>query len=252
MKEGFSKSQVATSAEPTSKPAPTEAESNAAAGATPETDDDDVYISDPTVDAFSKLTTLDVSYSHLSRAPWLLDEKYSDQILAEAFNAGIRGDLARTRVCVHQSLLLQYCRLLGKDGVRLFFERLRTKGHKGQEAFFTDVESTYARIEKRVGELKREEEEAERKEKEEGEARARAALQPDGTYALPVTEESSEEDLKRAEVFKELPVALQRALLTQDIDEINAFLGSSSKEDTEKYVSLATSVGLISLSTEED
>ncbi|KAI8620828.1 hypothetical protein BC830DRAFT_1077517 [Chytriomyces sp. MP71] len=37
-----------------------------------------------------------------------------------------------------------------------------------------------------------------------------------------------------------------------DIDEINAFLGSSSKEDTEKYVSLATYVGLISLSTEED
>ncbi|KAJ3225084.1 hsp90 co-chaperone Cdc37 [Chytriomyces hyalinus] len=239
-------SLAASSAEPTpAQPAATFAPEEAE-------EEDEVYITDPNVDTFSKLTNTEASYKMISQHPWILGEKYSDQILAEAFNAGMRGDFKRCKECVHQSLLLQYCRLLGKDGVRLFFQRLATPGHKGQDAFMKDVLDTYKRISERVKVLKQQEKEQEDKEKREGEERAAAALQEDGTYKLPITEESTEEDIKQAEVFSQLPTTLQRALLTQDIDEINGFLSSSSKEDTEKYIQLATSVGLISLQADDD
>ncbi|KAJ3280860.1 hsp90 co-chaperone Cdc37 [Rhizoclosmatium sp. JEL0117] len=246
--------KAATSAEPTPKP------TNTTPTNPKEEDQDtsDLYITDPRVDLFSKLTSLETSYKYIQSNPWILSptsnmaEKYSDQILAEAFNLAMSGDLKRTRECVHQSLLLQYCKLLGKDGVMLFFQRLIGGNVKAKEAFMKDVGETYERIVGRVKVLKEEERAEEERERREGEERVRAALQEDGTYKLPVSAESSEEEVKRAEVFGLLPTALQRALLSQDVDEINAFLSSSSKEDTEKYISLATSVGLISLSNEDD
>lgn len=51
-------------------------------------------------------------------------ERETDGILIEAFNAQMDGKAAYSKQCVHQALLLQYCRSLGKDGVGLFFKRL--------------------------------------------------------------------------------------------------------------------------------
>ena len=53
----------------------------------------------------------------------VLDEKNQDGLLMEAFNAGLKGNLPYAKQCVHQALLLQYCRTLGKDGVGMFFKR---------------------------------------------------------------------------------------------------------------------------------
>ena len=47
----------------------------------------------------------------------------SDALLVEAFTAQRRGESKYAKQCVHQSLLIQYCEKLGKDGVRLFFRR---------------------------------------------------------------------------------------------------------------------------------
>jgi len=44
--------------------------------------------------------------------------------------------------CVHQSLLLQYCQQLGKDGVGIFFNRIMSKEHKAYKLFIDDVNST--------------------------------------------------------------------------------------------------------------
>ncbi|KAJ3023585.1 UNVERIFIED_CONTAM: hsp90 co-chaperone Cdc37 [Siphonaria sp. JEL0065] len=242
-------SKAAVSAEPTTA---VSTATTAATEAEEEEDNSEVYITDPKVEAFSKLTSPEASYKFIQANAFILNEKYSDQILAEAFNLAMKGEFKRAQECVHQSLLLQYCKLLGKDGVMLFFQRLTSGNHKAKEAFYKDVLDTYKRITERVKVLKTQEKEEEEREKREGEARAAAALQEDGTYKLPVTAESTEEDVKRAEVFSQLPTALQRALLTQCVDEINGFLSSSSKEDTEKYITLATSVGLIQLSNDDD
>lgn len=50
-------------------------------------------------------------------------EKETDGLLIEGFNAQMDGKGAYAKQCVHQGLLLQYCRSLGPDGVGLFFKR---------------------------------------------------------------------------------------------------------------------------------
>lgn len=50
-------------------------------------------------------------------------ERETDGLLMEAFNAQMDGKADYSKQCVHQALLLQYCRSLGRDGVGLFFKR---------------------------------------------------------------------------------------------------------------------------------
>lgn len=53
----------------------------------------------------------------------IVAEKETDGLLMEAFNAQMEGNGKYAKQCVHQGLLLQYCRSLGKDGVSVFFKR---------------------------------------------------------------------------------------------------------------------------------
>ena len=59
----------------------------------------------------------------ISENPDVVAEKETDGLLIDAFNAQMAGRDAYARQCVHQALLLQYCRQLGRDGVSLFFKR---------------------------------------------------------------------------------------------------------------------------------
>ena len=53
----------------------------------------------------------------------VVKERETDGLLMEAFNAQMDGKGTYAKQCVHQALLLQYCRSLGRDGVGLFFKR---------------------------------------------------------------------------------------------------------------------------------
>ena len=59
----------------------------------------------------------------IGQYPEILAEKETDGLLMEAFNAQLEGNGTYAKQCVHQGLLVQYCRSLGKDGVGLFFKR---------------------------------------------------------------------------------------------------------------------------------
>jgi len=63
------------------------------------------------------------SYEFIQRDSSVLTNATHDSLLAEAFDAERRGDKALAKRCVHQSLLVNYCRQLGKDGVGLFFQK---------------------------------------------------------------------------------------------------------------------------------
>lgn len=60
---------------------------------------------------------------YVSRNPAVVAERETDGLLIEAFNSQIDGRDDYAKQCVHQALLLQYCRQLGRDGVALFFKR---------------------------------------------------------------------------------------------------------------------------------
>lgn len=134
--EGFNTSHVAKAAEK-EKAAPgkqTEVEllnpgssSQVSGGAANIDDDDDpanVEIS-PLAKKFASLKPNDYNayLSFISANPQIVAEKETDGLLVEAFNCQMKGDEAYARQCVHQGLLLQYCRSLGPDGIKLFFTR---------------------------------------------------------------------------------------------------------------------------------
>lgn len=60
---------------------------------------------------------------YISEHPAVVAERETDGLLVEAFNSQLAGKAEHARQCVHQALLLQYCRSLGRDGVGLFFKR---------------------------------------------------------------------------------------------------------------------------------
>lgn len=59
----------------------------------------------------------------ISKNPEIVNQRETDGLLAEAFEAQLDGKDEYARQCVHHALLLQYCRSLGKDGVGIFFKR---------------------------------------------------------------------------------------------------------------------------------
>lgn len=59
----------------------------------------------------------------ISENPDVVSEKEENGLLIEAFNSQLAGKSEYAQQCVHQALLLQYCRQLGRDGVALFFKR---------------------------------------------------------------------------------------------------------------------------------
>jgi len=59
----------------------------------------------------------------ISENKGVLVERNTDGLLIMGFHAEEKGNSALAKQYVHQALLLQYCRQLGPDGVRLFFKR---------------------------------------------------------------------------------------------------------------------------------
>lgn len=103
-------------------------------GADADIDEDVATLGDPDEDEaeptelgikFSKIRADDFSgcLQFISQNRQVLAERETDGLLVYAFDAALKGNLEYTKQCVHQALLLQYCRSLGVDGVQLFFKR---------------------------------------------------------------------------------------------------------------------------------
>ena len=74
---------------------------------------------------FAKIKSSDyrACLQFISENPSVLAERETDGLLVTAFDAQLKGNDDYAKQCVHQALLLQYCRSLGRDGVQLFFKR---------------------------------------------------------------------------------------------------------------------------------
>lgn len=89
-------------------------------------DDEESIKVSPLAKQFAKLKIGDYQacLQFITSNPNIVAEKKTDELLMEAFDAQLAGNDEYARQCVHQGLLLQYCRSLGRDGVALFFKRL--------------------------------------------------------------------------------------------------------------------------------
>lgn len=214
----------------------------------PEDDDDDAEIeASPEGQAFGKIKMGDYQkcLEYISKHPSVLAEKETDGLLVMAFNAAIEGKDDLNRQYVHQALLLQYCRALGRDGVQLFFKRITTPGHQAQKVFFDDVQSTFQRIKTRGKEIvkQRAEEEAEGAGTEQIQLHA---VDPNTTINIQIPAANSEDptEIEARKAFDSFPPGLQRALESGSLDEVNKVLGKMSVEEAEEIVGQLGEVSL--------
>ncbi|OQE22057.1 hypothetical protein PENFLA_c013G09593 [Penicillium flavigenum] len=259
--EGFNQSHVARIAEkeeaaPKTKESSVEllnpgAGSSAAKADDEEGDDEDpadVEIS-PLAKKFAQLKPGDYKayLQFISANPEIVAEKETDGLLVEAFNSQLKGQDDYARQCVHQGLLLQYCRSLGRDGIQLFFTRITTKDHRASTLFLNDVNETYARIKSRSAELSKD---------------GSASNDPAGveqiqlhavdpntkiTINLPAANSEDPIEIEARKIFDAFPEDLQKALATESLDEVNKVLGKMSVEEAEVVVEQLGNGGMLSL-----
>ncbi|PQE04549.1 Hsp90 co-chaperone Cdc37 protein [Rutstroemia sp. NJR-2017a BVV2] len=185
---------------------------------------------------------------YISANPSVLAERETDGLLVMAFNTAIQGKDDFARQCVHQALLLQYCRALGKDGVGLFFKRITTQGHQAQKVFFDDVNSTFDRIRTRAREIEKQ------RAAEDGEGGGVEQIQlhavdPGTSINIKIPPASSEDPAEQQSraIFDTFPPGLQRALESGSLDEVNKVLGKMSVEEAEEIVGQLSEGGMLSL-----
>ncbi|KAI1393785.1 uncharacterized protein F4822DRAFT_385836 [Hypoxylon trugodes] len=216
---------------------------------TADDDDKDVEAS-PDARKFANIKAANYRESHafIGSHPHILSEKETDGLLIMAFDAQLDGKDDFARQCVHQALLLQYCRALGKDGVALFFKRITTKGHQAQDVFYKDVQDTYYRIKNRAAEINAQRE-AEGGSGEGVEQIQLHAVEPGTEIKIkipPVNSEDEGEKRGRA-IFEGFTPDFQKALETGSLDKVNEVLGKMKVEDAEEVVGLLGDAGILSL-----
>lgn len=187
------------------------------------------------------------SLQFISQNPEVVAEKETDGLLVLAFNSAIEGLDDFARQCVHQGLLLQYCRALGKDGVGLFFRRITTAGHQAQKVFFDDVNSTYMRIKTRAKEIEKQRAVEEAEGTGGVEQIQLHAVDPGTKINIQIPPETSDDPalVQARELFMAFPPGLQRALESGSLDEVNKVLGKMSVEEAEEVVGQLSEVGSV-------
>ncbi|KIV81173.1 hypothetical protein PV11_08610 [Exophiala sideris] len=197
--------------------------------------------------AFAKIKLGDyrTCLQYITEHPDTVNERTQDALMIEAFNSQMKGQEAYAKGCVHQSLLIQYCRQLGRDGVGMFFKRITTKGHQAQQVFTKDLTETYERIKTRAAELN----------KEEGTDPAGVeqiqlhAVEPGTEIHINVPQAGSDDPVEQQarEIYERFPPGLQRALETGSLDQVNEVLGKMSVDEAEEIVELLGQGGMLSL-----
>lgn len=188
----------------------------------------------------------------------------SDALLVAAFTAEGDGKKKYARQCVHQSLLLQYCEKLGRDGPRMFFKKMIAGDKRAIDIFRNDFENTYNHLAERVKVTKAEAAAAGQEQIQlvaedpsstinfnvpEGPPPADLVLEGEGTEDLDV-EEVRKALQMRWDIFTSFPRDLQDALKTNELDEVNKVLGKMDVPVAEDVVQKLNIAGILSFSDE--
>ncbi|KAJ2986472.1 hypothetical protein NUW58_g5010 [Xylaria curta] len=213
-------------------------------------DDDDAEI-EASADGrkFAHIKAVDYRESHafITSHPHILSEKETDGILVMAFDAQIQGQDDSARNYIHQALLLQYCRSLGKDGVALFFKRITTKGHQAQDVFYKDVQDTYFRIKSRTTELSAQR--AADGESGDVEQIQLHAVEPGTEIKIHIPPENSEVEAEKhgRDIFESFAPDMRKALESGSLDKVNEVLGKLKVPEAEEIVGLLSEAGILSV-----
>lgn len=206
-------------------------------------EDDDAEIeASPDARKFAEIKASEYRESHafITSHPHILSEKETDGILVMAFDAQLQNKDDIARNYIHQALLLQYCRSLGRDGVSLFFKRITTKGHQAQDVFYKDVQDTYFRIKSRTAEINAQR--AAEGESGDVEQIQLHAVEPGTEIKIRIPAENSEEEKHGREIFEGFAPDMRKALESGSLDKVNEVLGKMKVPEAEEVVGLLSEV----------
>ncbi|KAI9487072.1 MAG: hypothetical protein EXX96DRAFT_64605 [Benjaminiella poitrasii] len=206
-------------------------------------DDEDIEMS-PDAAKFSKLKGFEDSFKFLSSHFDIINEKTSDSILGQAFTAQLKGDEAYAKNCVIQSLIIQYCGQLGREGVNLFFSKMGGVNTQGRKMFFDDVEKTYDRIRTRCAEIAAEGGDGEQ------DGMETIQLQPMGDGSQLTVRIPTPLDVELTKIFNAFPFEFQEALKTKKLEEINKVLGKLPVDQAEMLVGVCSDWGFLDVEGE--
>jgi cell division cycle protein 37 len=184
----------------------------------------------------------------------LRDETETDGLLIDAYYAEIKGNSKLAKQYIHQGLLLQYCRQLGRDGVGMFFSRIKDKQHRASKLFLDDVEGTYGRIKQRAAEAI-EEDARNAQVGDHGEPVEQIqlhAVDPGTqiTIQVPPADHPDQQIQEARAIFEHFSPNLQKALESGDLAEINKVLGMMQVEEAEQVVELLSQGGMLAIEEE--
>lgn len=189
----------------------------------------------PAATHFAQIPASDYRASHeyLQSHPEILqNESDTDGLLIEAYYAILnQGDEKRAWLYVHQALLLQYCRMLGRDGVALFFKRITTPGHQAREIFEKDVAEKFRSIHSM----------ARRDSKKKGVEQVqlyKAGEDSSIRIQVPPAGSEDEEGKKARKIFEQFSPEMRAALESASLEEVNKVLAEMVVPEAEKMVSL--------------
>jgi len=68
-----------------------------------------------------KIADLKKSMSFIDDHPEVVSERNQDGLMVQAFNAALEGKESLSKQYVHQALLIQYVKQVGRNGIKTFF-----------------------------------------------------------------------------------------------------------------------------------
>ncbi|KAG5648350.1 hypothetical protein DXG03_004922 [Asterophora parasitica] len=228
-----------------------------------DTDDDSLPELTPSLEAFSKIPVraYEKSFEFIQSHRDVIIPGASDALLVAAFRAQSAGKAKYAKQCVHQSLLLQYCEKLGKDGVRVFFRKMIAADARAESVFVNDMEGTYQHLVERVNVSLKEQSESTGQEQiqlvPENPNQTISFNVPDGPppeeiqLEGPQAETLDIEEVRKAlqfrwDVFEAFPVDFQEALKTNELDAVNKVLGELDVDTAESIVKQLDMAGILS------
>ncbi|RDB17873.1 Hsp90 co-chaperone Cdc37, partial [Hypsizygus marmoreus] len=242
---------------------PKAASSSGPAPAEPESDDEDeesLPELTPSLEAFSKipLRAYEKSFEFIQSHRDVYVPGASDALLVAAFRAQSAGKAKYAKQCVHQSLLLQYCEKLGKDGLRVFFRKMISADQRAESVFVNDMANTYQHLVERVNASL---EDSTGKEQiqlvPENPSQTITFNVPDGPPPENLVYEGADaetvdiEEVRKAlqfrwDVFDGFPEDLKEALKKGELDGVNKVLGDLEVPEAEAVVQQLDMAGILS------
>ncbi|KAG6814227.1 hypothetical protein H0H92_015342 [Tricholoma furcatifolium] len=237
--------------------------SSAAPAEEEEPEDDVLPDLTPSLEAFSKIPVraYQKSFEFIQQHRDVFAPGASDALLVAAFRAQSTGKSTYAKQCVHQSLLLQYCDKLGKDGVSVFFRKMISSDPRAENVFVNDMEGTYKHLVERVNATLKDQAEESGKEQiqlvPENPNQSISFNVPDGPPPEELVLEGAEvehldvEEVRKAlqfrwDVFEGFPVDLQEALKEGTLEAVNKVLGDMDVETAEGIVERLDMAGILS------